>query len=1042
MKLEPKNDFDHSAMMRRMLRGGSAAVLVAAMMTTTAFAQDSGIEDEDEVDEVVATGIRQSLQNAQDIKRNADTFVDSITASDIGALPDRSVLEAIQRVPGVSISRFAAGDDPDHFSVEGSGVVIRGLSYVRSEFNGRDAFTANNGRALGFQDVPPELVGGVDVFKNQTADMIEGGISGVVNLKTLKPFDRSENTFAATVDATYTDLAEEFSPSISGLFTRRWDTSAGEFGLLGSASYSNLKSRSDGVQFGGLYPYSPTFSAPGDPAAANNLLAPAGINIRTQNFDRDRIGLNVAGQWASNDGKMLATAEFIRSETTNSWTEHTLQSEEDPGERTRITANGAFETSSIDPTSVCANRDACGQQVTGDALFQSGRLTANEGGWFGRPGIRMTQFSRASDTESVTNDLSFNLKYTPTDRLKFNFDAQYVKATTENTDITGLAAQFLDHVVDLNGATINQGSYPDPTVEYVLGEGSGFQSLTDPASTYWRAAMDHFEDSEGDELALRADVEYDFNTDGFFKGVRAGYRFAERDQLTRWSNYNWGNLSEAWVDGSMGAEENIRDFSEISEHTESFTFDNFRRGDVLQGNNEFLFISTDLLKDYAALVAFTQGNPNFPAAQNHLRGYSPDGLVTGDARFNPGEITDAVETTHAIYARVDFGADSVDSLGGISIDGNYGVRVVETTLKTQGAAEFANFTTPGVCGQDNVNLLPDAQAACAVLTQGPTDVSANIDRTDILPSFNVKFGLTDELIMRFAASRALSRPDVGSLRAYRLTSGDFSVQPRPPGLAEGEPFTPDVSFNRYNVTGGNPALEPVLSNNLDASLEYYFNDVGSFTASFFYKELENIIVQADAPGSSIGGPVVTGANYNGPLNSGDGKLKGFELAYQQFYDFLPGMLSGFGLQANYTFVDQDAIPQSTISSVRAGGVQDFDDSFTPDDLENLSKHTFNLVGLYENDKIEARIAYNWRSDFLLTTLDVISRLPIYNESTGQVDASFKYQFTDNFQLGVQGVNLLSEVTETTSQINPQGDRFLRSRFENDRRVSIVGSFTF
>jgi len=84
----------------------------------------------------------------------------------------------LQRVPGISISRFAAGDDPDHFSVEGSGVVIRGLDYVRSEFNGRDAFSANNGRALGFQDVPPELVGGVDVFKNQTADMIEGGISG------------------------------------------------------------------------------------------------------------------------------------------------------------------------------------------------------------------------------------------------------------------------------------------------------------------------------------------------------------------------------------------------------------------------------------------------------------------------------------------------------------------------------------------------------------------------------------------------------------------------------------------------------------------------------------------------------------------------------------------------------------------------------------------------------------------------------------------------------------------------------------------------
>jgi TonB-dependent receptor len=1038
VKLEPKTNLDHSAMMRRMLRGGSAAVLVAAMMSTTAFAQDSGIEEEDDVDEIVATGIRQSLQNAQDIKRNADTFVDSITASDIGALPDRSVLEAIQRVPGVSISRFAAGDDPDHFSVEGSGVVIRGLSYVRSEFNGRDAFTANNGRALGFQDVPPELVGGVDVFKNQTADMIEGGISGVVNLKTLKPFDRSEDTFAATVDGTYTDLAEEFSPSVSGLFTKRWDTNAGEFGLLASGSYSNLKSRSDGVQFGGLYPYNPTFTGPGDPSATNNLLAPSGVNIRTQDFDRDRIGTTIAGQWESNDGKTLATAEFIRSETTNAWTEHAIQSEEDPGERAGFFNRGDFTASPLgSPTTVCQNRDACGVQVAGDSLFQSGIITSDAAGWYGRPGIRMTQFSRVSDTKSVTNDLSFNLKYSPTDRLKFNFDAQYVKATTENSDISGFAAQTVDQVVNLNGAAINQSGYPDPTLEYVLRPGSQFNSLTDPASTYWRAAMDHFEDSEGDELALRGDVQYDFDTDGFFKSIRAGYRFAERDQLTKWSNYNWGNLSEAWAGGEV-------DFSEVSGNTESFTFDNFRRGDVLQGNNEFLFISTDLLRDYRSFVDFTQGNSNFPGAQNHLRGFGGRDasgnliFVEGDDRFTPAEITDAIETTHAIYARVDFGDDSVASLGGISIDGNYGVRIVETKLETTGAAQFQ---PNGVCSQANNRFTPEAAEACAVLQQPSTEVTAEVDRTDILPSFNVKFGLTDNLILRLAAARGLSRPSVGQLRAFRNTAGEFNVQSPPPGT-DPATFSPLVSFNRYTVSGGNPGLEPTLSNNLDASLEYYFNDVGSFTASAFYKDIENIIIVADAPGSSIGGPVIAGASYNGPQNGGDGKVKGFELAYQQFYDFLPGIFSGLGLQANYTYVDQSSIPNSAADINRASGQQDFADAFVPDDLENLSEHTFNIVGLYESDKVEARIAYNWRSDFLLTTLDVISRLPIYNESTGQVDASFKYQFTDNFQLGVQGVNLLSEVTETTSQINPEGDRFLRSRFENDRRVSIVGSFTF
>src|SRR5688572_24599925 len=148
------------------------------------------------VEEVVVTGMRQNLQNAQDLKRNADTVVDSITATDIGSLPDRSVLEAMQRLPGVSIERFQAASDPDHFSAEGSGAVIRGMSATRSEFNGRDSFTANSGRGLSFQDVPPELMSGVDVYKNQSADMVEGGIGGTVSLRTRKPFDSSDRILA------------------------------------------------------------------------------------------------------------------------------------------------------------------------------------------------------------------------------------------------------------------------------------------------------------------------------------------------------------------------------------------------------------------------------------------------------------------------------------------------------------------------------------------------------------------------------------------------------------------------------------------------------------------------------------------------------------------------------------------------------------------------------------------------------------------------------------------------------------------------------
>ena len=229
--------------------GASIAAIAAVMAATPAMAQDAPPDDEAvEVEEVVITGIRASLRSSQDIKQNAEVFVDSITAEDIGALPDRSVTEALQRVPGVSIDRFRAGVDPDHFSIEGSGVVVRGLTWVRSELNGRDTFSATNGRGLSFADVPAELMGGVDVYKNQSADMIEGGISGSINLRTRVPFDAPGRVLSGSIEGSYGDFAEEWTPTYSALYSDRFDTEFGEFGLLLNYVNSELTARSDGQQ--------------------------------------------------------------------------------------------------------------------------------------------------------------------------------------------------------------------------------------------------------------------------------------------------------------------------------------------------------------------------------------------------------------------------------------------------------------------------------------------------------------------------------------------------------------------------------------------------------------------------------------------------------------------------------------------------------------------------------------------------------------------------------------------------------------------------
>jgi TonB-dependent receptor len=339
-----------------LLKGGASIIALAAFSLaapaygqvaqgrTVANASDEDAETDQDTDgtsssqapgadsdgEIVVTGIRQSLKNSQDIKRNADVVVDSVTAEDIGALPDRSVTEALQRIPGVAIDRFSAGRDPDHFSAEGSGVVVRGLTYVRSELNGRDTFTANNGRGLSFSDVPSELLGGVDVFKSPSADMIEGGIAGTVNLRTRLPFDSQGLVVAASGEYSWGDLRREAKPTVSLLASNRWETAAGEFGLLASFTRSEVAFRSDAVQvsnFGrrtlftnGNVIQTGTATPVGGAACttgaeASCVFLPRGAVMRTQDTDRLRFGYSGAAQWRSSDRSILATLQFLRSDS-------------------------------------------------------------------------------------------------------------------------------------------------------------------------------------------------------------------------------------------------------------------------------------------------------------------------------------------------------------------------------------------------------------------------------------------------------------------------------------------------------------------------------------------------------------------------------------------------------------------------------------------------------------------------------------------------------------------------------------------------------
>ena len=1097
--------------------GASAFVVGSVLFSAPAFAQEANPEEEagdpvavGQADEnvIVVSGIRQSLANAQNIKRDSDTVVDAITAEDIGALPDRSVTEALQRVPGIAINRFAGSNDPDHFSVEGSGVVVRGLNFVRSEFNGRTAFAAGvGGQALNFADVPSELLGSVVISKNATADMIEGGLAGTVNLNTRKAFDRDGFHIGFGAEANYSDFAEEWSPTGSLLVSNTWDTDAGRFGLLVSGSFSQVKSRADGIQIANyqtrdgqlvaaantadrlicrtrlpsaadsltLPPPGAACDDLGTPGAdgfadyADSRVAPVGGQFRTQEFNRKRDGFAISGQWESVDERTLLTAEFIRSHTTNDWGEYTYEAAPDLSEYSTFPvgclqnadgppvrdSNGAINPDDeTPPRAQCPVGGFTDYVYDESGLFQSGYITDVSNGWRGDPGaspfvpIGGSQYSlarRQVDDETTNQDYSLNLQHQLTEKLNIELDAQYATSKKENVDFSVFGSNFADQELDISG------EYPSiiPRKPQYLGyvwstPGEALANATeeeyfnDPRFQFWRAAMDHIEESKGDQFAFALDTTYDIDEYAFLREVKLGARFQTRDQTVRYTTYNWGMLSETWS-GSRPV--NFGDTADDGNQAR-YDFPNFFRGEVPAPPGAFYY-DGDLTDGYDESVAY------FQTIQDRARelGGGPtwvplagrDGTV-GGSPFLPSDIQRVQQDDTALYAMVRFGSD--DMFGGIRFSGNAGVRYVTTTVRSSssrgpGSAASLNIADPfdvrcqprdrpaelgggqvrpgGICtlGQDAYEALQD-------FADGSFQFNTVKNTYDyFLPSMNLKFGLSDDLILRLAGSKVLTRPENSYIRNYFTSSIDTS--------------------GNFTGNAGDPTLLPATAWQFDASLEWYFARVGSLTLNGFYKEIDNFFFQ------SIRQETISNASgetrdvtVRGPANfDGKGKIKGFEVAYQQTFDFLPSPLDGFGVQANYTYIDSEGLPNTFLNT----GAPVTPSTVPPGNLplEQLSKHNYNVAGFYEKGPISLRAAYNWRSRFLLTASDVIfPYYSIFNEPTGQLDASIFFNVNDSLRVGVQGVNLLNEVTKTTQAYTGDPDVLApRSFFMNDRRFSLI-----
>lgn len=439
-------------------------------------------------EEIVVRGIRTSLAKAAQIKRNADQVVDSIVAEDIGKFPDPTVASALQRVPGVQVS--VSGNN------EIANPIIRGLGDILSTVNGREIFTGT-GRGFAFQDLPAEALAGADVYKSSSANLIEGGVAGAIDLKLHRAFDFKELTISGVARGTYAPRAEAVNPTVGLLVADRWDTSIGEIGALFDISYShNRFSRqtpfNDNLR-GLLYPVD----------GADGIVIPTAENLLNSNGVYERPQANFSLQWRPAAGLEIYTEGLFagyRSESSNDYS--------------------LFDVNSAKSLSDVVTNDDCATYSLGangffDAAGTPARL-CTVSSYVAHDSFANVQ---AEASHSTTDLYLFagGVKY-DAGALHTNLDVSWQRSTTQSQGFTLVVGKPIGTIVaqtDVRGG----GVFSAP--------GSPLSNADDLRFAF--GLNENRSKGVGELFAAKLDTTYDVG--GLLENIQAGVRFASRDSV-------------------------------------------------------------------------------------------------------------------------------------------------------------------------------------------------------------------------------------------------------------------------------------------------------------------------------------------------------------------------------------------------------------------------------------------------------------------------------------------------------------------------------
>jgi iron complex outermembrane recepter protein len=798
---------------------------------------------EEETDVIVITGFRGSLAAAIETKRDETGIVDAITAEDIADFPDLNLAESLQRVPGVQIDRDGG---------EGRTINVRGLSsdFVRVRLNGLEALATTGGRdgrqnrnrAFDFNVFASELFNSIKVSKSQSAETEEGSLGATVDLTTARPFDYTDFTMAAGVQASYNDLARNTDPRATFLISDRWFD--GRLGALFSVAYTGRNTVEEGSSSGrfriptadGCTSTPP--NAPGAAAGANRCYQSVAGPIQTPNG----MLTGVAAAQAANNAAHPRIPRYGRISYDRERIGSTFTVQFQPYDSTTFTYDLLYadlkETRHeefLEAISFAREANASGLRAT-DLL--TGRIDNNATlvqGVFNDVDVRVEQRRDNLETEFFQN--AFKVEHEFSDRLRGEFTAGHTRAVQYNPNQTTLSFERYDvdgysyDYSDKNLPAFNYGFDVTNPANYTF---SSSTALGDPSLIRLRPnkAINTFESYDGR-------LEYDFTDWMTLKGGVSQKTFNFRGYEERRANPEPLPASVLTAFAAQGIT--------IDEYATTVT--GFGRGMDLPGGTPTTWVIPSIDK-LLGIIDFECDCVN------------AFGDFRVDAANNLGENRSAEEQSTGAFVQADFDTD----IGSARVRANVGVRYVETELSATG------FTNLGA---------------------GFVPLTVENSYTDTLPSANLSIEPMDGLIVRVAASKVLARPTLPAL----TPGGTIDTSPPTFSVNAGNPFLKPIRANTYDLS-----IEWYPYDEALFAVAYFVKDIDTFVQRLRTLMPYN---QTGFPDSLLPAGVSNSELFDVTsfVNTPGGSLTGFEVSAQTPFTFLPAPFDNFGGQLSYTEIE-------------------------------------------------------------------------------------------------------------------------------------------